>query len=68
MPANPLAALTPSIVPAVAQPVLVVPVGSMLNSGFVVVAVPPVNGVPVSESAGVDAAPLTEKMLAAENV
>ena len=67
-PTNALEQFTPSIVPDVDQPVLVAPEVSIENSGFVVVAVPPVKGVPVNETAGVEAAPFTEKMLAAENV
>ena len=57
-------AFTPNNVPSVDHPVLVVPAGSIRNSGFVVVAVPPVKTVPVTDIAGVDAAPLTVKMFA----
>ena len=52
LPENPLGALTPSIVPDVLQAVLVVPAVSMSTSGFVVVVVPPVIGVPVRLNAG----------------
>ena len=68
LPVKPEAALPPSSVPLVLQPADVVPDGSMSIKGFVVVADPPVKIVPVSDSAGVLAAPLTDKMLAAVNV
>jgi hypothetical protein len=53
-PPNPLAALTPNPVPDVDHAVDVVPDGSTRMCGFVVVAVPPVNQVPVSTVAGED--------------
>jgi hypothetical protein len=56
-PANPLAALTPRPVPLVLQAVDVAPLGSIRNWGLVVVAVPPVNHVPVKVPGGADAAP-----------
>ena len=57
LPANPLAALSPSPVPDVLHPVDVVPVGSMRSWGLVVVAEPPVNLVPVRLPGGTEAAP-----------
>lgn len=62
-PANPLGAFTPSIVPLVLHAVLVAPEVSIRTSGFVVVAVPPVKGVPVTDTEGADAAPLVLLML-----
>jgi len=67
-PPNPLAALIPNPVPLVLQFVEVVPVGSTSNCGFVVVAVPPVNQVPVSVVAGAEAAPLADTPTAPVNV
>lgn len=52
--------LIPKPVPAVDQPVEVVPAGSINNCGLLVVAVPVVNQIPESSSAGVEAAPGVE--------
>ena len=68
LPVNPDAELTPSPVPFVLHPVEVAPVGSIKSCGFVVVAVPPVNHVPVIVAGGVDAAPLSEEMSCPESV
>ena len=57
LPANPLAALTPRPVPLVLHAVEVVPLGSIRSWGLVVVAVPPLNHVPLSFRGGVEAAP-----------
>ena len=57
-PVNPLAALTPKPVPLTLQAFDVVPAGSIRNCGLVVVVVPPVNHVPVSECGGALAEPL----------
>lgn len=63
-PLNPEGALTPSMVPFVLQPLLVVPAGSIRNKGLVEVAVPPLKTDPARVTEGVEAAPEVENTLA----
>lgn len=64
LPVNPEAAFIPKPVPEVDQLVEVVPEGSTKIWGLVVVALPPLNQVPVKETGGADTAPLVEKATA----